>query len=82
MSVRAIFYVKEVAKVVGGAGKVKLQATTKGDYAAWSKYTPYGDIEFASLNENATAWFDERLGKDVAITFDDPTEADLATGQA
>lgn len=80
MSVRAIFFVVEVGKVHGGAGKVRLSAATKGDYKQWSKFTPSGSIEFTCLNERATAWFDERLGKDVAIGFDDPTEADLAPG--
>ena len=81
MGVRAIFFVSEVAKIVGGAGKVKLQAAAKGDYKQWSKWTPSGLIEFTCLNEQATAWFDERIGRDVAIGFDDPTEEDLAPGK-
>jgi hypothetical protein len=79
MSVKAMFYVNHVGHNASGVGVVKLNATTKGDYAAWSKYTPSGQIEITSLNEKATEWFDERLGKDVAIRFDDPTEADLIT---
>jgi hypothetical protein len=74
--VRAIFYVNHVGKNASGIGVVKLNVTTKGDYAAWSKYTPSGNVEITTLNEQATAWFEERLGKDVAVTFDDPTEAD------
>jgi hypothetical protein len=75
-----MFYVNEVGHVANGVGKVKLNATAKGDYASYSKYTPNGTIEFTCLNEQATAWFFERIGKDVAIGFDDPTEADLAPG--
>ena len=77
MGVKAMFYVNHVGQSASGTGIVKLNATTKGDYAAWSKYTPAGQIEINSLNENATAWFLERLGKDVAISFGDPTEADV-----
>jgi hypothetical protein len=77
MGVRAMFYVSHVGKNAGGAGVVKLTATTKGDYASWSHYTPSGLLELACLNDRATAFFHDRLGKDVAISFDDPTEADL-----
>jgi hypothetical protein len=74
--VRAMFYVNHVGQSASGLGIVKLNATTKGDYAEWSKYTPQGNIEIGSLNEKATAWFHERLGKDVSVSFDDPTESD------
>jgi hypothetical protein len=80
MGVRAIFYVEEVAKTASGAGKMRLRAAAKGDYAKWSQYTPSGMIELTCLNSAATDWFGERIGKDVAIGFDDPTEADLAPG--
>lgn len=77
MGVKCIFYVNEVGRNANGTGRIKLTATTKGDYAAWSKWTPSGEFQIACLNESATAWFEDRLGKDVAIQFDDPTEADL-----
>jgi hypothetical protein len=38
----------------------------------WAKYTPSGRIEMSISAEGAQDWFEERLGKDVAITFDDP----------
>ena len=76
MGVKAMFYVNHVGHGASGTGLVKLNATAKGEYAAWSKYTPSGTIEITSLNEDATAWFYDRLGKDVAIGFEDPTEAD------
>lgn len=78
MGVKAIFYVKKVAFTAAGAGEITLQATAKGDYAAWSQYTPHGEINLTCLNDNATRWFMDRLKQDVAITFDEPTEADLA----
>jgi hypothetical protein len=70
--VLAMFYVNHVGQNASGVGVVKLNATTKGDYAAWSKFTPSGTIEIHSLNEDATEWFRQRLGKDVGISFDDP----------
>jgi hypothetical protein len=81
MSVKCIFYVAEVTHVplsegrVGG--KIKLNATAKGPYKKWSEWTPSGEFTMQTTNPAATAWFDEYLGKDVAITIDAPTEADL-----
>jgi hypothetical protein len=75
--VRAMFYVQHVGMNAGGLGIVRMTATAKGQYATWSKYTPQGTVEIGSLNEDATEWFRVRLGKDVAISFDDPTEGDL-----
>jgi hypothetical protein len=78
MGVRAIFYVKRVAETASGAGEMTLEAAAKGDYGKWSKWTPHGELTLTCLNDDATQWFRERLGKDVAIDFGDPTEADLA----
>jgi len=69
--VKAMFYVNHVGQNASGLGIVKLNATTKGDYASWSKYTPQGSIEIGSLNERVTEWFREHLGQDVAVTFDE-----------
>lgn len=80
-AVRAIFFVEEVTDRASGAGIVKLRAAAKGPYGHWSKWTPAGTIEITSLNDAATDFYRERLGKDVAVTFTDPTEADLATGE-
>lgn len=78
MGVRAIFYVAEVAFKPNDVGSVKLTAAAKGPYGHWSKWTPSGDLILNSTNESATMWFRERIGKDVALTIEDPTEADLA----
>lgn len=86
MSVRAIFYVEEMTirpgdtyqDDKGPVGTVKLRAAAKGPYGKWARYTPHGDLTLGTLNPAAFAWFQERLGTDVAITFDDPTEADLS----
>jgi hypothetical protein len=88
MGVRAIFYIDELVSRPGdvtdkgvrpATGTVKLRAAAKGPYKHWSKWTPSGTLELGTLNEQAFAWFAERLGQDVAITFGDPTAADLAT---
>ena len=79
MSVRAIFYVAEVTLKPNDVGSVKLNPVAKGPYGHWSKWTPSGELTLNSTNERATAWFQERIGRDVSITIDDPTEADLAT---
>src|ERR1700751_5889934 len=76
MSVKAVFYVAAVTKQANGAGIVKAQPLAKGPYASYSKWTPSGSLEFTCLNDAATAWFEERIGKDVTLTLSDPTEAD------
>lgn len=86
MSVRAICYVEELVirpgdtsqDDTGPVGVVKLRPAAKGPYQNWARYTPHGSIELGTLNPAAFAWFQERLGRDVAVTFDDPTDADLA----
>ena len=77
MGVKAMFYVNNVGHNASGVGTVSLNAVAKGPYANWAKSTPNGTINLTSLNEAATQWFYDRLGKDVAITFGDPTDEDL-----
>lgn len=79
MSVKAVFYVAEVTRTASGAGRIKASPAARGPYADYSQYTPTGSLEFTSLNEAATQWFLERIGKDVTLTMTDPTEADLIT---
>lgn len=78
MAVEARFYVSEITKrprngLVGddnSIGGVKLQVSTKGPNN-WSEWTPTGHVEIGTVNPEALAWFSERLGKDVAVVFDD-----------
>lgn len=79
MGIKAVFFINEVAKTASGAGRVKASPVAKGPYAEYSQYTPTGLLEFLSLNEAATDWCIERIGKDVTLTLADPTEADLIT---
>jgi len=77
MSVAARFYVREIVKqqVSGGINHtVKLSPVVRptDDNKEWSKYTPSGDISMTVTQESAGAWFEDRLGEDVSITFSDP----------
>lgn len=74
MAVICMFYVAEVAEQANGVGRVKASPVAKGPYAEYSKWTPAGLFEITTLNEAATAWFRDRLGKDVEILIQDPTE--------
>lgn len=75
--VRARFWVREIAKY-GNTDNVKVTLApvtrSTSDNVEWSKYTPSGEITLQVTAEGAQRWFEERLGKDVAITFDDVEE--------
>lgn len=81
MAVKCVFYVSGVEKRANGVGVVNAQPVAKGPYKDWAQYTPSGTLQITSLNQAATDWFLERIGKDVSILIDDPTEADLAPGE-
>jgi hypothetical protein len=83
MAVRAKFYVAEIrqfatAAVAGYAepkplGEVTLRAVTRGgdDNKQWASATPAATLTMTVSGE-AFPWFTERLGKDIALLFDDP----------
>jgi hypothetical protein len=79
MGVQAIFYVAEVTQKPSGAHTVKMNVVAKGPYAEYSKYSPSGSFEITSVNDATLPWFQERIGKDVRVRLDDPTDADLIT---
>ena len=83
MAVQAKFYVAEVTRFgYGGAEntqmgrKVKLQATSRKDESSikfWQA-TPSGQIDMhlsAEAGAGAGLWFEDRLGKNVLLTFED-----------
>lgn len=87
MSVRARFWVQKITKQAVSGGNHALhvdlapvvRATGQPGYDPkanidWSKYTPSGSIQLTITAQPAADWFEARLGKDVAITFDDPEE--------
>jgi len=75
MSVNARFWVREFTRFGNTDNvQVKLSPKTrsgKDDNVDWSKYTPSGEITMSLTTEGAQQWFEERIGKDVAITFAD-----------
>lgn len=90
MSVSARFYVRSVEKYAAQAQKgwappapvinVKLSPVSGGrgeQNKAWASATPSGEVTLTIGNAGAAAWFEERLGKDVAITFEDRDPAEL-----
>jgi len=79
MGVIAIFYVAEVTQKPSGAHTVKMSAVAKGPYKEYSQYSPSGTFEITSVNEATLPFFVDRIGKDVRIRIDDPTDADLIT---
>lgn len=75
MAVKARFWIREFTKF-GNTDNVKviLSPVTRQlgvDNIDWSKYTPSGEIMLSITTVGAQQWFEERIGKDVAITFDD-----------
>lgn len=78
MAVQARFWVKSVEKQAAAGGgllrNVVLQPVTRStdDNVDWSQYTPVGEIKLMITKDGAGEWFEDRIGKDVAITFDDP----------
>jgi hypothetical protein len=76
MPVQARFYVAQIVKSAyagtSGGGEVKLQAVSRGDQnAAWAAATPSGTVSMHVNNPEAAKWFEDRLGTDVAITFEE-----------
>lgn len=84
MAVQAKFFVSEIAKLgynkaVLGQTRVKLQATSRKDESSqkfWAA-TPTGTFEMTLSSvdgEAAGRWFEERLGQDISLTFEDWSE--------
>ena len=82
MTIKARFWVKSVLKQAISAGQVNRVVTLApvirstgqpgdGQNVDWSKYTPSGQIEMTVTQDSAAQWFEDRIGKDVAITFAD-----------
>lgn len=74
MAVSARFFVASILKTASDSLAVTLLPVVRptNDNIEWSKYTPSGKLEMNVTADGARAWFEDRLGKDVAITFDDP----------
>ena len=72
--VTARFYVSTVTKQANFANlSVTLLPVTRKaeDNVDWAKYTPSGKLEMnVSTDSPAARWFEDMLGKDVAMSFE------------
>lgn len=86
MSVAARFWVQKVTKqaVSGGAvtRHVELAPVIRASQLPgadgnvdWSQYTPSGLIQLTVSAPAAGQWFEEMLGRDIAITFEEVPES-------
>jgi hypothetical protein len=83
MAVQAQFYVASLTRRAPRAlqgyaepvpvGDVEMRAATKAGNEAWASSTPSGTFSMTVIG-SALPWFEERLGKDVRITLDDPPD--------
>ena len=81
MAVTARFYIQRIVKFANGGyaepkptGTVHLMPSTRGEEnKVWASATPSGQITM-TVRGSAFPWFEDRLGKDVHITFDDVPE--------
>ena len=72
MAVQAKFFVAEINKFSGGWGAVTLRPVTRGEAnSEWAAATPSGEIKMTISNPPALKWFEDRLGKECAITFEE-----------
>lgn len=77
MAVVARMYVAQTTRFAYNPGNlnVKLQAVSRGEEnKTWATATPSGSVEMNIANPKAAEWFAARLGKDIAITFEDAPE--------
>lgn len=77
MAVEARFWVQSVKKTAAaGAGVTRevvlapVVSPTQGN-DNWSKYTPAGEIRLVVTVDDAGKWFEDRIAKNLAITFTD-----------
>lgn len=77
MAVAARFWVQKITKsrvAQDGTNREVVLAPvvspTQGN-DNWSRYTPSGEIRLVVTTDEAGQWFEDRLGKNLAITFED-----------
>jgi hypothetical protein len=82
MTVQARFYVSKIEKTPSDYIGVTLLPVVRAHGLPgaegnidWSKYTPSGNFQMnVSTSTGAAKWFEDHIGKDVAITFEDVAE--------
>lgn len=78
--VRAKFYVAEVTAFATGQGSVRLSPVTRGEEnREWSAATPSGEIKMTITNTSAWEWFRDRLGTELAISFEEFAQPEAST---
>lgn len=83
MAVKARFYIAEISRKAYNPDHVEvvLQAAGRGEENKdWAKYTPSGEIKMTINNPPAAAFFADRLGKDVTLTFEAHEDDTLRVG--
>lgn len=71
MAIQARMYVSQVVKSAVPGMRVTLQAVTRGpENKEWAQATPHGQVEMTIQNEPAAKWFEDRIGKDVVVSFE------------
>lgn len=83
MTVQARFYVAEITRYAYNPdqAQVTLRAVSRGEEnKTWAAATPAGEMKMTIGNPAAVKWFEERLGKDVALGFEDRQDACVDCG--
>ena len=73
MRITARFFVQSITRNAYDpqAGQVTLGVVSRGpENKQWAAATPSGRIEL-TINTSAAEWFHDRLGREVAVTFED-----------
>lgn len=72
MSVQARFFVQSITKNAMDQLQVTMRASGRGgENKSWAQYTPSGTLEMLVNNPDAAKWFEDHLGKDVALYFEE-----------
>lgn len=73
MTVQARFFVQQITKSAGSDHvQVRMVASSRGgENKTWAKYTPMGTLEMSVTGGPAAEWFEEHLGKDIALAFEE-----------
>ena len=90
MTMHARFYVAGINKFATGTtrpgyadpapiAEVTLRPVTRGEAnAIWASATPSGELRM-TIRGTAVPWFEERLGRELAISLDDLAEEPAST---
>lgn len=76
MAVQARFFVAEVTRLASFPGcRLLMRVVSRGGANSdWASATPSGEITMNITNVAAADWFAERVGKEIAISFDEAPE--------